>query len=146
VSLPLILGLNNPQGNEPLCPEPPGCAGHRLWLMVHEETGISVREWLRRTQRINLLSDRVLPLDYRGAARRRGAWLAGHIGGRTVVLLGNAVAAAVGHVAPPLVWDGTRDWVMIPHPSGRTLFYNNPVHRAAVGIMLADVLRGTDLT
>jgi hypothetical protein len=139
---PFILGLNNPQGNEALFPDPPGCAGHRLWLMVHEETGISAHDWLRRTQRVNLLSDRVLPRDYRGAARRRGAWLATQLGGRTVVLLGNAVAAAVGHVAPPLVWCGSdRDWVMIPHPSGKNLFYNNPVSRAAVGILLADVLR-----
>lgn len=97
---------------------------------------------MRQTQRANLLSDRVLPRDYRGAAGRRGAYLGPLVAGRTVVLLGGAVAAAMGHTAPPLVWGTGCPWVLVPHPSGRNLWYNNPVHRAAVGILLADILHG----
>src|SRR5580693_7569131 len=113
-----ILGLNSPQSSDPrmaLWPDPPGCAGHRLWSMVTEACGITVRDWLRCTQRVNLLSCTTLPRDYRGAARRRGEYLSALIQGRTVVLLGTDVANALGHGAGPLEW-GTRDWVMIPHP------------------------------
>lgn len=145
---PYILGLNQPQiGLPALHPEPVGCAGHRLWQMVNSVAGTPVSEWMQHTQRVNLLSEPVLSRDYMGAARRRGEWLQGMVGGRTVILLGKDVADAMDHDYPPLVWAEGRDFVMIPHPSGKNLFYNNPVHREAVGILLADVLRGvTDAT
>lgn len=139
---PYILGLNQPaEGEAPLSPRVPGSAGHRLWQMANDACGIDVEDWTRSTQCVNLLSDRQLPRDYRGAARRRGEWLGPMIAGRTVVLLGADVAWAMDHDLPPLVWSEDRDWIMIPHPSGKNLYYNNPVCRLAVGILLADVLR-----
>lgn len=140
---PYIIGLNQPQANRPaLCIDPPGCAGHRLWQMVNDASGVTGNEWLSATQRTNLLGDAVLPRDYRGAATRRGEWLAPLIRSRVVVILGQDVADALGHTYPPLVWSPDRDWIMVPHPSGRNLFYNNPIHRLAVGILLSDILRG----
>jgi hypothetical protein len=143
VTRPYILGLSQPQPNAPpLCPRVPGTAGNRLWAMVNEVSGITQNEWLSSTQRVNLLTDAVLPRDYRGAARRRGEFLGPLIRVRTVVLLGSDVSYAVGHDLPPLVWAEDRDWIMVPHPSGKNLWYNNPIHRLAVGILLTDVLRG----
>ena len=136
---PYVLGLNNPQGNPPLSVDPPGGTGDRLWRMINEAGGVSAEDWLKGTQRANLLSDPVLPRDYKSAANRRGEYLATLIASRTVIVLGQVVATPVGHTEPPLVWNKERNWVMIPHPSGRNMFYNNPVHRAAVGALLNDV-------
>lgn len=136
-----ILGLNQPnEGVAPLFTEPPGCAGHRLWRMVYEVCGISAGDWLLKTQRCNLLPFPELPRGYRNVARDRGEALAPMIENRTVVLVGWDVATAMGHGQPPLRWANGRDWVMIPHTSGLDRWYNNPVHRIAVGTMLADLL------
>jgi hypothetical protein len=138
---PYILGLNCPYNTDPdyaLFTSPRGGTGHRLWSMVNEITDIDCNQWLLRTQRVNLLSDVVLPRDYRSAARRRGQFLAPLIRGRVVVLLGADVATSVGHDAEPFVWSGS--WVSIPHPSGKNRFFNDPVCRAAAGLLLADVL------
>jgi hypothetical protein len=138
---PYILCLNCPYNTDPdyaLFTSPRGGAGHRLWSMVNEITGIDCNQWLLRTQRVNLLTDTALPRDYRSAARRRGQFLAPLVRGRVVVLLGADVATAVGHDAEPFVW--SRSWISIPHPSGRNHYYNDPVRRAAAGLLLADVL------
>lgn len=139
---PYVLGLNNPQGHTAFHTLPVGCAGYRMWRMVHDVSGICETDWLRGTQRNNLLADAVLPRDYRSAARRRGEFLAPLLQGRTVVLVGNDVAAAMGHAYPPFVWDPDRDWVQIPHPSGRNPFYNDPANRLAAGILLSEILAG----
>jgi hypothetical protein len=139
---PYILGLNNPQGHTAFYTQPPGCSGHRLWQMVHEVNGIGEKEWLHVTQRNNLLSETTLHRDYKSAARRRGQYLGPLIANRTVVLVGADVAQAMDHDYPPFIWDPNKDWIAIPHPSGSNLFYNNPIHRLATGILLADILYG----
>ena len=143
VPRPYILGLNNPDSPEPgraLDTRVRGSAGWRLWQMANEISGVSEKDWLAQTQRVNLLSDQILPKDYRKAAARRGLWLGTMIQERTVILLGSDVARAMLHEEPPFVWQKRRNWVMIPHPSGKNLFYNNPVNRAAAGILLSDLL------
>lgn len=129
-----VLGLNNPQGKPALDPAIVGSAGWRLWRL----STLSLDDWLKRTQRVNLLEPGPLPRDYRRQAKVRGEYLATLIRGRTVVLLGNDVSRAVGHEAAPLRWVGS--WVVIPHPSGLCRFYNDPVCRAAVGALLTDLL------
>lgn len=109
--------------------------------MVHDVSGITRNEWVAATRRVNLLDVPVLPRDYRGAARRRGRLLQAWAAHRTVVLLGREVARAVGHESPNFVWAADRDWVSVPHPSGRCRDYNDPAVRAAAGLLLADVLR-----
>jgi hypothetical protein len=139
---PYLVGINNPQSSDPrfaLYPHNEKAAGYRLWRMVRAISGISREDWLRRTQRNNLLTDTVLPRDYKTGARRRADWLQGMIRSRVTILIGQDVADAFGHRSPPLVWKGT--WAMIPHPSGRNHAYNDPVLRMAVGIFLSDVLR-----
>lgn len=139
---PYLCGLNNPRSPDPghaLYPHDETSAGYRLWDMVNSVRPIRVEDWLACTQRVNLLSDTTLPKDYRGAAGRRGRFLAPLIQNRVVVLLGSDVADAVGHEAEPLVWHGS--WVTIPHPSGRNRLYNDYVYRLSVGLLLWDVLR-----
>lgn len=142
---PYLLGMNNPQSADPrmaLYPHNATVAGHRLWTMVNAINDISVEDWLAKTQRNNLLHVTELPKDYNRTLTAKGAWLRQHVQDRVVVLLGNEVANAMGHDQPPFVWGGPGgSWVLIPHPSGRNLFYNDPVNRLAVGILLADVLR-----
>ena len=70
--------------------------------------------------------------------------------GSTVVLLGNDVARAFSPVLSkalqrilihPQVIDGIT-WRLVPHPSGRTQFYNDPVLRSVVGMLLSDLYHG----
>lgn len=139
---PYILGLSNPQSSDPraaLYPHDKGSAGYRLWSMVNDIDPITSAEWLEKTQQVNLLSDTVLPRGYEAAAGRRGDFLRQYIASRVVVLLGSEVACAMRHKAPPFVWAGS--WILIPHPSGKNLFYNNQVNRLAAGILLWDVIR-----
>jgi hypothetical protein len=107
--------------------------------MVNTVSGISMENWLQRTQRNNLLTDRVLPRDYRAGARERAEWLETMIRNRIVILVGTDATNAFGFRNPPLVWKGT--WATIPHPSGRNHEYNDPLVRLAVGVFMSDVLR-----
>lgn len=138
---PYLLGLNNPQSLEErhvLYPHDENSAGYRLWDMVRSTRPITKEDWLALTQRHNLLRCTTLPPGWRGLAAQRAGALAPLIRGRVVVLLGNDVAAAVGHAAPPFVWDGS--WITIPHPSGRNRAYNDPVTRLAVSVLMWDIL------
>jgi len=138
-----ILGLNQPQtGHPPLDTRPVGSAGHRLWRMVSDVSDMTEEDWLEQTQRVNILSGEALPKDYRSASRNRGDYIGGMIQRRTVLLLGEVVANAMRHDEPPFVWARDRDWITIPHPSGKNLFYNNPVHRAAAGLLIRDIVIG----
>lgn len=111
----------------------------RLLEMVRLVRPISKAQWDRGTVRTSLLSDYVLPRDYRGAARRRGQFLAPLLAERVVVLLGSDVSAAVGHAAEPFVWDG--NWISIPHPIGtRHRFFNSYVNQFATGVLLSEIL------
>ena len=109
--------------------------------MVNEVSDISMDDWIAQTQRVNLLSDPVLPRDYRGAARKRGEWLAPMIANRTVILLGADVAYGMDFKLMPFEWDTHRRWAMIPHPSGRNLFYNSPVARRTAGELIANAMK-----
>ena len=140
---PYILGLNNPQGNEPLDPREPGTAGYRLWRMTTEVCGITMERWRNNTQRVNLLGYKVLPSDYRAIAAHRAEYIRGFVSKRLVIILGKDVANAMRHEAPPFEWVGSH--VMIPHPSGKNLFYNEHVHRVAVGQLLGDALAACDV-
>jgi hypothetical protein len=137
---PYILGLNNPKGLPALDPTVPGSAGDRLFRIVTTLRPMSTEAWLRRTQRYNLLPYPELPRDYRAQARVAADWLGPKISGRTVILLGSDVATALGHTAPPFVWADDRDWIQIPHPSGKNLFYNDPVNRLATSVLFHQLM------
>ncbi len=147
---PLLIGQApgpNTNPDLPLFPVPSTSAGGRL----AELTGLSRGEYVKRFERINLLpefpgktkkEDKFPAAQARFAAQIMRPFLAG----RTVVLVGRGVANAFGldpnikfhnwFVHPvkrrcPIAKD---DWfarvVIIPHPSGRSRWYNEDGNRA----------------
>lgn len=140
---PVLVGMNNPYSSRPeaaLLPAPSGCAGWRLWRMVHDVSGVSRAEYCRTFDRRNLINTQWWdPL----AARERGEALWRALEGHTVVVLGQATLASMWLPRPlELLWSvsGGVRWCYAPHPSGLNRWYNNPVNRAAVGMRLESLL------
>lgn len=146
---PLIVGMNNPQGNEPLWPDPPGCSGHRLLGMLqrsYRERGgdVTATEFTEAFDRVNLCRGTVWDIR---AARAAADGVLEQMQGRQTLLLGRAVTNCLGYGQPSwMVWraftiagrtDGT--WMALPHPSGMTRCYNNSVFRGQTGDILLEL-------
>lgn len=149
---PIIIGLFNPHSADPLhalAPTPQGSSGYRLWSMVNEVDPAVGKLYRHVFDRRNLLT---FDADVRKPVRH---WLEAKRmietfqEGDTVVTLGNEVCRAFSenlsspiHRTPihPQVIDGVT-WRMLPHPSGRTLAYNDPVFRRLAGMLLVDLSR-----
>jgi hypothetical protein len=123
---PLIVGLDNPHSADPrlaLWPYPRGCAGARLADLAD----LSPRAYLRAFDRANACD-----LD-------RASFWPSQEPGRTVILLGRAVAKWAGMPAAPF-WQPLSHAgcavLVIPHPSGRCLLYNDPEARAQARAIL----------
>jgi len=123
---PLILGHQNPHDDLPdLSPRRPGTSGWRLWKMLNGRTGISMAEY-ERAFRFNNLENHTSVIE------------------GVVVVLGDHVRRAVGIdkiLIHPQVVNGV-EFRLIPHPSGRCLFYNEPLNRELVAMMLEDLMEG----
>ncbi len=136
-SNPIIIGMNNPQGSEPLWPDPPGCTGWHLWQMCQ----CTVDDYLAGFERRNLLTSRIW-LPEEAQARAPEIWQ--QCEGRRVILLGREVERCLGleryrWILPQ--WDKTgREWRVVYHPSGRNRAYNDPVKRLMVSALLRDWL------
>lgn len=144
----MIVGMTNPLGDDPrmaLFPSPERSAGHRLWRMLHEVSGATRVEYRDGFDRRNLVvGEWNANAAKDGAARLREELELPRPGGRplTVVALGREVAAALDmsfELISPVVRDGVI-WRQVPHPSGRNLFYNDPVHRMMVGVLLEELI------
>ena len=111
--------------------------------------GVSVEEWLDRTERTNLLD------EFPGKAGKGDIWntellrkkaeqVELHLVGRTVLLLGRNVARAFGLVELPWM-----TWVeefgakvsVIPHPSSIVIWWNALENREAVAVFLKGMLK-----
>mgnify|MGYP007083431842 CR=1 FL=1 len=153
---PLLLGMNNPLSDDPkydLYPYPEGSAGYRLWKMIPGD--VWRRDYLGSFDRRNLL--RAREWNQR-AAREAARALMPELHGRLVLVLGTQVRAALGlPPAEPLARmlaevdcsptraDALRikfEWIAIPHPSGRNLWYNDPTNMRAVGELLISLMSG----
>lgn len=139
----ILVGMNNPLSRDPraaLWPDPPGCAGHRLWTMLHARCGCSPGEYARAFERVNLVVGREYdPRRARAAAER----LSEEWAGRRVVVLGSAVRTAFRLppvLATPVLSRGVT-FRQLPHPSGRCRWYNDPKHRAVAGMLLEEEMR-----
>lgn len=136
--------MNNPVSRRPehaLWPDPPGCSGWRLWKMLHDACGATKDEYLDLLDRVNLVIGAPWSLP---AARLSAAALRHAMVGRTVVLLGAGVRDALGHERCPLAESYERDgstFHQLPHPSGRSLWYNAAENRATAGRLLASLAR-----
>jgi hypothetical protein len=143
--LPVLVGMNNPltpRSDAALLPYPVGCAGWRLWRMVHDVCGVSRAEWCRRTERVNLVDAQLWDA---AAGARRGEELWSRWRGRRVVVLGAAVRNALRlERSPVLLWserEGVR-WCWASHPSGLCRDYNDPMVRLVVGLRLEELIHG----
>lgn len=142
MSRPVLIGMNNPLSSDPryaLAPYPSRVAGHRLWQMLNEVSGVGRAQYMRAFDRRNVLSSRTWDVH---EARRESDGLLETLAGRKVCILGRDTLNALylRGTVPPLQWhhDGTYDlmWCYIPHPSGLNLWYNDDLHRIAVGLRL----------
>lgn len=142
---PILVGMNNPQGNIPFFPHPPGCSGHRLWQMLSSKTGCFRQEYLDTFDRINMIPDKVWSAGAALAAQEP-TWRL--LEGRTVVLCGRAVPVALGYSRTP--WSGLAGLYevkyrctlyFIPHPSGMNRWYNDPANRDAVASLLSELYK-----
>lgn len=139
---PLLIGMNNPLSPHPrhaLYPDPVGCTGHRIWVMLNERTGADQDQYLEAFDRINLVIgqwDRA-----QAKAKARSLMASGELRGRTVVLLGEKVREAFSldkYLIHPQLIDGVM-FRQLPHPSGLNRWYNEPVNMSMAGMLLADL-------
>lgn len=130
---PVIVGIDNPHSRDPrdaLSPHFPNSSGHRLWQMLHERAGVTKSAYTRRFRRTNVR-------DWVGVFVLKKEFKPG----QTVVLLGGHVRQCFGLpkvLLHPVVRDGIT-YRQVPHPSGRTRFYNDPTQRAMVAILLEEL-------
>ena len=145
---PLLVGESNPYGTDPryaLYPHPERSAGGRLcWIVL----GLEPRDYLLRFDRQNLCAE-----TWSLAEARRTARLAAEGRGPAdpIVLLGARVCSAFRVPYAPFtadryalrILDGAeKTLVILPHPSGRCLTWNDPTsfERARAVLRAARVL------
>ncbi len=137
---PILVGMNNPQGNTPLVPYPKGCTGYRIWEMLNEKTGCYRIDYMNSFERINLVS---LPAWCARQARANAEAIRAILEGRTAVLLGRAVPAALGLGQTPWMvsgWLGKGGvYYSVPHPSGLNRWYNTATNRDEVASLLSEL-------
>lgn len=163
MSKPILVGLLNPYStlpNNALAPYPERSAGHRLWKTLQcvksfdAHTGWSGFKasydrpyYMEALDRRNLFVDRV-PYEPERRKNIAAKMLKTFPQGVTVMLLGTEVLEAFSPILEeplfktlihPQVRNGVT-WRLLPHPSGRSRFYNDPATKALVGMLLADVL------
>ncbi len=144
---PVILGMNNPISSDPehaLFPAPEGCAGHRLWRLLHNRTGASRSEYLEAFERRNLIPHKNWTM---AEARALSAAFIEEVRGRVVLVLGaeprDALKLPRIPIKPVELYGVT--WRMVPHPSGRNLWYNVKGNRETVELVLEEMYRGANL-
>jgi hypothetical protein len=117
-----IVGIDNPSSSDPadaLSPSAPGnSAGGRLFEM----SGMSLKDYLSAFKRGNVCD----PLRFRK--------------GDTVVVLGRVPWRRLSLPANVGWWLGARRsgvlYILVPHPSGRSLAYNDRINREALSSLL----------
>lgn len=161
---PIIVGLHNPYSSlteDALVPYPDTSAGGRLFAMLNkiDVTCLGARGfrasahksvYVMSLDRRNLLDRLDVNLGMQRASARIAAneMLLTFPEGATVILLGKQVFTAFNAclgqklqlmLIHPQVVDGIT-WRWLPHPSGRSTAYNDPVTRTLAGLLLANVI------
>jgi hypothetical protein len=140
----VFLGMSNPQGNPPLSLEPKGGAGWRLHQLAEEGLGrpIPVISWRGTFHFTNMLPGR--EWSYAKAKEAAPMLLEGLRGRRLVCLGGGVLAALRLPGVLPCAWGHSVaedrrviTYALVPHPSGRNRFYNDPVQRGLVAKFLS---------
>lgn len=133
---------SHPDGGRPLM----GAIGYRLADLA----GLTLAEYTDRTERVNLFERFPGAVWPRHEARAAAEALAPRLSGRTTLLLGQKVAAAFGWHSRVFSWVRPEAFeypetrlAVIPHPSSRNLWWNDPENRAAARRFLRATV-GTD--
>ncbi len=116
---PVIIGIANPYDSTPLDPRVIGSAGRRLWKM----TGMPLYEYCNKFTLANV-EDGPVPSP-----------------SGVIIVLGDEARRALKLrriFFHPQVCDG-RTYRCVPHPSGVNLFYNDPICRRLVRMLLKEV-------
>lgn len=144
---PVIIGMVNPHSDDPdwaLAPYPERVAGWRLWRMLADVADVSRKAYMEAFDRRNLLTKGFVWDPLEAGRESEGLWetLEGH----TVLVLGDATRNVLWlPKPPPLLWSVHRGvrWCPVPHPSGVNRWYNDPLHRLAVGYRLEELYAET---
>jgi hypothetical protein len=138
MSRPLFVGEANPRSSHPrmaLFPWPRNSAGGRLAALLD----VTAREYLMLFERVNLFPSPPSAWSTVAAARAAGTVLGGFPDTTLVLMLGARVAAAFGMADLPLWHSRMRQrsrvrtrFVRLPHPSGRSRTWNDPVAQRAL--------------
>ena len=134
-----VVGMNHPLYTDPrkaLWPDPGSSGGH-LYEMLRSRTGCTVQDYLQTFQRFNLVSGPRWD-DMQGLAswQRMEADLIENFD--CIILLGRAVRRCAGIRATDEIII-TPNLICLPHPSGLNRWYNDPINRAVVEILLEEV-------
>jgi hypothetical protein len=138
----IILGSSNPYKSPPLWPDPPGCAGWNLWRM----SGMTREDYLDKFEFRNLFAsveEEASAMHDRAVRKTIGNKFAVEMSQdrRTVLILGGIARTAIG-LASQIIHPcrhGAAVYYQIPHPSGRNTFYNDPVCRDLIRLLLEDL-------
>jgi hypothetical protein len=117
---PLIVGEVNPYGSQPqfaLYPQPRGASGDRLRSIL----GLSDLAYLELFDRVNLCLGR---WEYTKAYAHAMEILSGER--EHIITLGQQVSRAFGVPYLPLSIHREGRVLVLPHPSGRCLYWNDP--------------------
>lgn len=148
---PILVGMNNPYGDNPdhaLYPLPEGATGWRVWnLLKLVDPDISMTDYARRFDRRNLCVGPWHTMRARDSAHS----IVSTSRDRVVVVLGaqtrDAFLARGGHrrdVGPVGHIEMMGCWVhWIPHPSGLNRWYNDPDNCQRAAQVLARAYQGT---
>lgn len=144
---PILVGMLNPHTLDPKMALAPirgakngATAGMKLFMLLNQRRPVSRREYLDRFDRINLC----LGTWSEDHARRRAIELERTWRDRHVVLLGAAVRTAfeIPSRGPLNIYErNSNTFFMLPHPSGKTIWYNDEVNRARAADLLAQLYR-----
>lgn len=160
---PIIVGLHNPYSSEvddALVPYPDNSAGGRLFAMLQNTNVKAMKRsafaasrhksiYVMSVERRNLLIGLPKGFPEKNVAKKAACeMLLTFPEDATVILLGKVVFdafnACLGKqlqriLIHPQVVDGIT-WRWLPHPSGRSICYNDPVTRTVAGMLLANVI------
>jgi hypothetical protein len=120
----VLIGMNDPNRFTDDALSPHHTCGKTLFKL----SGMSLDEYEEAFERINIVGAKEWSFD---KASHEGVFLRQRLEGRRVVVLGRQVwkALFLAHMPwfKPLAQGDDTVYVMIPHPSGRNLLYNNPI-------------------
>jgi uracil-DNA glycosylase len=135
----LLIGEQPSAGGDPAAPLE-GAIGKRL----AEYAGLTLDEYLTRTERRNLIEYTSATWPTSQASLNAGMLWSSLIGRRTI-MLGQRVAKSFGIQWQPLRWvtvdDRGTQVAILPHPSGKNLWWNEAENRAAARRFLTETFR-----